>query len=173
MLSASVLASHEGQPSADPSSALQIGASHSNGWLSVLCDTQLIETFAHFARERIPERFKHLLRSASFLQQPHSWLPIGAFRLKLPEPGENSKLHTLQVILPMPNSWTNLGGRQRCSFGSLPQQAASDTVRDVRGWATKCRCCERNPTPISRSLMISSRQTPEIISQFPETIFTK
>ena len=45
-----------GQPVEDPSSALQIRAGQGNGGLSVLADTQLIETLAHFARERIPER---------------------------------------------------------------------------------------------------------------------
>jgi catalase len=49
-----------GQPSANPSSALQIRAGHGNGGLSVLCDTQLIETLAHFARERIPERLEYV-----------------------------------------------------------------------------------------------------------------
>jgi catalase len=48
-----------GQPVEDPSSALQIRAGQGNGGLSVLADTQLIETLAHFARERIPERYGH------------------------------------------------------------------------------------------------------------------
>lgn len=49
--------SYSGQPRANPSSALQVPALYGGGGLSVLSDTQLIETLAHFSRERIPERF--------------------------------------------------------------------------------------------------------------------
>jgi catalase len=51
----------EGQPSSNPSAAAQIRLSHSNGGLNVLSDTQLIETLAHFPRERIPERYLSIL----------------------------------------------------------------------------------------------------------------
>jgi len=49
----------EGRPSDDPTTTLQIRSKVGGGGLALLQDTQLIETLAHFSRERIPERVVH------------------------------------------------------------------------------------------------------------------
>jgi catalase len=46
-----------GQPSDNPGSVQQVRYGQTNGGLVVLSDTQTIEVLAHFARERIPERW--------------------------------------------------------------------------------------------------------------------
>jgi len=47
----------EGRPVQDPSAATVLrGKTPKGGSLSLLEDTQLIETLAHFPRERLPER---------------------------------------------------------------------------------------------------------------------
>jgi catalase len=47
----------DGRPAPDPSAAVELrGSKPKGGALSLLEDTQLIETLAHFPRERIPER---------------------------------------------------------------------------------------------------------------------
>ena len=51
-----------GCPSADPTTSLRIN--NNGGGLLLLQDTQLIETLAHFARERIPERLVMFTDSA-------------------------------------------------------------------------------------------------------------
>lgn len=45
-----------GQPWPNPGASLSINKPGGRGGLILLQDTQLIETLAHFARERIPER---------------------------------------------------------------------------------------------------------------------
>lgn len=58
----------EGGPVGDPATVVRLNRSNGGG-LVLLQDTQLIETLAHFARERIPERVvllkqpEHLERS--------------------------------------------------------------------------------------------------------------
>jgi catalase len=45
-----------GQPIADPANSTVLPARFGGGSLTLLQDTLLIETLAHFNRERIPER---------------------------------------------------------------------------------------------------------------------
>ncbi|KAN0094041.1 catalase domain containing protein [Hyaloscypha variabilis] len=108
-----------GQPSEDPSSALQIRAGQGNGGLSVLCDTQLIETLAHFARERIPERSVHAKAAGAW----------GEFEVT----HDNSDLTDAKFL-------TGIGTKtkvlQRISTVA-GEKGSSDTVRDVRGWAMR------------------------------------
>jgi hypothetical protein len=48
----------EGRPAGDPTSqTIMRGNPLKGGGLALLSDTQLIETLAHFPRERIPERY--------------------------------------------------------------------------------------------------------------------
>lgn len=48
----------EGMPVQDPTSSVVLrGPKVRGGGLALLADTQLIETLAHFPRERIPERY--------------------------------------------------------------------------------------------------------------------
>jgi catalase len=48
----------EGRPVHDPTtSTILSGTTQRGGGLALLQDTQLIETLAHFPRERIPERY--------------------------------------------------------------------------------------------------------------------
>lgn len=49
-----------GQPSDNPGSVHQLRYGSTNGGLVTLADTQTIEILAHFARERIPERYVEL-----------------------------------------------------------------------------------------------------------------
>jgi len=50
----------EGRPIRDPTASVVLrGPKVQGGGLSLLADTQLIETLSHFPRERIPERVVH------------------------------------------------------------------------------------------------------------------
>ena len=56
----------EGRPVQDPTSSVVLrGPKVRGGGLALLEDTQLIETLAHFPRERIPERFSRTPSSAT------------------------------------------------------------------------------------------------------------
>ncbi|GJD00605.1 catalase [Colletotrichum higginsianum] len=55
----------EGVPYADPTTAQHFGGNSIKG-LMLLQDTQLIETLAHFSRERIPERVVHARAAGAF-----------------------------------------------------------------------------------------------------------
>ncbi|KAB8079413.1 catalase-like domain-containing protein [Aspergillus leporis] len=64
----------EGCPFASNSTSIQL-RNGSGGGLSLLQDTQLIETLAHFSRERIPERVVHA-KAAGFLSKPGKKSPV-------------------------------------------------------------------------------------------------
>ena len=54
----SISHSHVGRPVHDPTAQTVLrGSPLTGGGLALLSDTQLIETLAHFPRERIPERY--------------------------------------------------------------------------------------------------------------------
>jgi len=98
---------------------LQIRASHGNGGLSVLCDTQLIETLAHFARERIPERSVHAKAAGAW----------GEFEVT----HDASDLTDAKFL-------NGIGKKTKVLIRISTvagEKGASDTVRDVRGWAMK------------------------------------
>jgi catalase len=58
----------EGKPVQDPTSSVVLrGPKVRGGALALLEDTQLIETLAHFPRERIPERYCFLVYSGLFM----------------------------------------------------------------------------------------------------------
>jgi catalase len=58
-----------GQPSSGPGVVRQIRYGDTNGGLVVLSDTQTIEVLAHFARERIPERWGRLITHSHLQEQ--------------------------------------------------------------------------------------------------------
>ncbi|KAL5602301.1 hypothetical protein FOBRF1_009834 [Fusarium oxysporum] len=108
-----------GQPSENPGSVQQVRYGKSNGGLIVLSDTQTIEVLAHFARERIPERSVHAKAAGAFgefeVLEDISHLTDADFLTGI---GKKTKLLTRM---------STVGG----------EKGSSDTVRDVRGWATK------------------------------------
>ncbi|PCD21357.1 hypothetical protein AU210_016323 [Fusarium oxysporum f. sp. radicis-cucumerinum] len=108
-----------GQPSENPGSVQQVRYGKSNGGLIVLSDTQTIEVLAHFARERIPERSVHAKAAGAFgvfeVLEDISHLTDADF---LTGVGKKTKLLT---------RISTVGG----------EKGSSDTVRNVRGWATK------------------------------------
>jgi catalase len=60
----SVAHKHVGRPVQDPTAQTVLrGSPLKGGGLALLSDTQLIETLAHFPRERIPERYVDNARS--------------------------------------------------------------------------------------------------------------
>ncbi|OLN97435.1 Catalase 1 [Colletotrichum chlorophyti] len=107
-----------GVPYADPTTAQHFGGDSIKG-LMLLQDTQLIETLAHFSRERIPERVVHARA-------------VGAF-------GEFEVTHDVSRY----TSAKFLNGIGKKSKVLLrvstvgPERGSADTVRDVRGWGMK------------------------------------
>ncbi|OAA71507.1 catalase [Cordyceps fumosorosea ARSEF 2679] len=108
-----------GQPSDNPGSVQQVRYGNTNGGLVVLSDTQTIEVLAHFARERIPERSVHAKAAGAF----------GEFEV-LDDVSDITDAKFLTGIgnkTPILTRMSTVGG----------EKGSSDTVRDVRGWATK------------------------------------
>jgi catalase len=104
---------------ADPSTQQRFGNQVPVRGLMLLQDTQLIETLAHFARERIPERMVHASAVGAWgeLEVTHdnSWLTSAKYLNGI---GKKSKvLWRLSTV--------------------GPERGSSETVRDVRGWGMK------------------------------------
>jgi catalase len=93
--------------------------SNSSKGLVLLQDTQLIETLAHFSRERIPERVVHASAVGAWgefeVTKDISHLTSAAFLTGI---GKKSK-----VLLRV----STVG----------PERGGADSQRDVRGWAMK------------------------------------
>ncbi|KAG9238001.1 catalase [Amylocarpus encephaloides] len=108
----------EGNPIGDPATALRINRS-SGGGLLLLQDTQLIETLAHFARERIPERVVHAKAAGAFgtFTVTHDISSITSARFLN---GIGKKTELLARI-------STVG----------PERGSADTARDPRGWGIK------------------------------------
>lgn len=115
----------EGCPVADPTVIQHFGGQGLKG-LVLLQDTQLIETLAHFARERIPERVVHASAAGAFgeLEVTHDVSDITSAAF-LNGVGKKSK-----VLLRI----STVG----------PEKGSADTVRDVRGWGMKIYTEEGN-----------------------------
>jgi catalase len=112
-------ASFTGQPSENPGSVQQIRYGETNGGLVVLSDTQTIEILAHFARERIPERSVHAKAAGAF----------GEFEVldDISDLTDAAFLTDVGKKTPILARISTVGG----------EKGSADTVRDVRGWATK------------------------------------
>lgn len=108
-----------GCPIADPTTAQRFGNNSSVKGLILLQDTQLIETLAHFSRERIPERTVHASAVGAWgefeVTKDVSHITNAKFLNGI---GKKSK-----VLLRV----STVG----------PERGHAETVRDVRGWGMK------------------------------------
>ncbi|EKG21351.1 Catalase, partial [Macrophomina phaseolina MS6] len=109
----------EGRPCDDPTASLHIRSRFGGGGLALLEDTQLIETLAHFARERIPERVVHAKAAGAW--------------------GEFEVTHDISDITSA--AFLNGIGKKTKALARIStvagEKGSSDTVRDIRGWALK------------------------------------
>ncbi|EPE32951.1 Heme-dependent catalase-like protein [Glarea lozoyensis ATCC 20868] len=108
----------EGGPIGDPATVVRLNRS-SGGGLVLLQDTQLIETLAHFARERIPERVVHAKAAGAF----------GTFTVT----------HDISSITSA--KFLNGVGKKTEVVVRIstvgPEKGSADTARDPRGWGIK------------------------------------
>ncbi|KAF2111411.1 catalase-like domain-containing protein [Lophiotrema nucula] len=110
----------EGRPIADPTVQQVLrGKPLTGGGLALLLDTPLIETLAHFPRERIPERVVHAKAAGAWgeFEVTHDITDITSAAL-FNKVGKKTK-----VLMRV----STVG----------PEKGSPDTVRDVRGWAMK------------------------------------
>ncbi|OJJ59090.1 hypothetical protein ASPSYDRAFT_89807 [Aspergillus sydowii CBS 593.65] len=115
----------EGCPFANSKTAVLMQGRQGGG-LGLLQDTQLIETLAHFSRERIPERVVHAKAAGSY----------GEF-----ECTRNCSDFTSASFLNKAGKKTPV--LQRVSTVG-PESGSADTSRDVHGWALKFYTDEGN-----------------------------
>ncbi|KAH7015813.1 catalase-like domain-containing protein [Ilyonectria destructans] len=116
----------EGCPYADPTTAQRFSDGSPVKGLMLLQDTQLIETLAHFNRERIPERVVHA----------HAVGAWGEFELT----HDISHLTDAQFL-------NGIGTKSKALIRVStvgPGRGSADTLRDVRGWALKLFTQEGN-----------------------------
>ncbi|KAK8192476.1 catalase A [Zalaria obscura] len=115
----------EGCPQADSAATVQLKENQNVGGLVLLQSTQLIETLAHFSRERIPERLT--------IETPSAY-------------GEFEVTHDVTDITSA--SFLNtIGKKTKCLLRIStvgPERGSADTVRDVHGWAMKLYTDEGN-----------------------------
>jgi len=117
----------EGKPVQDPTSSVVLrGPKVVGGGLALLEDTQLIETLAHFPRERIPERVVHAKAAGAwgYFECTHDitdWCSAALF----------SKVGKKTEVL----------ARLSTVAG---ERGSSDTLRDIRGFALKFKTEEGN-----------------------------
>ena len=128
-----------GIPIADPTTAQRLGNSAVKG-LILLQDTQLIETLAHFSRERIPERTVHA--SA-----------VGAW-------GEFEVTNHISHLTSA-NFLNGIGKKSKVLLRVStvgPERGHAETVRDVRGWGMKIFTEEGNQDFVFNSIVRFSFQ---------------
>ncbi|KAE8150417.1 catalase-domain-containing protein [Aspergillus avenaceus] len=115
----------EGCPYASNSTSVQV-RNRSGGGLALLQDTQLIETLAHFSRERIPERVVHAKAAGAY--------------------GEFEATDDCSDITSA--SFLNKAGKETPVLLRVstvgPETGSADTARDVHGWAMKLYTDEGN-----------------------------
>jgi len=116
----------EGAPLPHNNTTSQLRNNHGGG-LSLLQDTQLIETLAHFSRERIPERVVHAKAAGA----------MGYFELT----HDISDLTSADFLTGSIGKRTELLTRIS-TVG--PERGSADTLRDFRGWAIKFKTEEGN-----------------------------
>ncbi|KAK4068932.1 hypothetical protein Trihar35433_5511 [Trichoderma harzianum] len=117
----------EGCPYPNPSTSVQVrNPSGGVGGLVLLQDTQLIETLAHFNRERIPERVVHAKAAGAY--------------------GEFECTHDCTDITSA--SFLNTIGKKSDVLLRIstvgPERGSADTTRDVHGWGMKIYTDEGN-----------------------------
>ncbi|ETR99118.1 catalase-domain-containing protein [Trichoderma reesei RUT C-30] len=115
----------EGCPYPNPTTSVQL-RNGSGGGLVLLQDTQLIETLAHFNRERIPERVVHAKAAGAYgeFECTHDCTDITSASF-LSNVGKKS-----DVLLRI----STVG----------PERGSADTTRDVHGWGMKIYTDEGN-----------------------------
>ncbi|KAK6531116.1 hypothetical protein TWF281_007941 [Arthrobotrys megalospora] len=125
----------EGVPYASASTAQHFGGNGIKG-LMLLQDTQLIETLAHFSRERIPERVVHASGVGAWgeLEVTHDISELTDAKF-LNGVGKKSK-----VLLRV----STVG----------PERGGADTIRDVRGWGMKIFTEEGNQDFVFNSIPV-------------------
>ncbi|EWZ80101.1 Peroxisomal catalase [Fusarium oxysporum f. sp. narcissi] len=117
----------EGKPVEDPTSSVVLrGPKVRGGGLALLADTQLIETLAHFPRERIPERVVHAKAAGAwgYFECTHDitdWCSAAPFRRIGKQTQVLARLSTV-----------------------AGEKGSSDTLRDIRGFALKMKTEEGN-----------------------------
>ena len=116
------MTTNQGYPISDDNSSLTVG----NRGPTLLQDFQFIEKIAHFDRERIPERVVHAKGAGAF----------GYFQVH-----KSMAKYTKAKFLQDPNAKTPVFVRFSTVAGS---RGSADTVRDVRGFATKFYTQEGN-----------------------------
>ena len=104
--------------------------------MGILADTQLIETLAHFPRERIPERGVHAKAAGAW----------GEF-----EVSDDVSHITDANFLTGKGKKTPLLARISTTAG---EKGASDTVRDIRGWSMKLFTAEGNQDFVFNSVPV-------------------
>ncbi|KFG84386.1 hypothetical protein MANI_010743 [Metarhizium anisopliae] len=109
----------EGQPLSDPSVSTTLPL-FGGGSLTTLGDTLLLETLAHFNRERIPERVVHAKATGAW----------GEFEVT----NKDISSLTTAKFLSSPGKKTQVLFRLSTVGG---EKGSADTVRDVRGFAIK------------------------------------
>ncbi|KAH7196302.1 catalase, partial [Fusarium flagelliforme] len=109
----------EGQPVRDPSVSTTLPF-FGGGGLTTLGDTLLLETLAHFSRERIPERVVHAKAAGAW----------GEFEVTNPEIAQL----TCAKFLDTAGKKTQVLFRLSTTGG---EKGSADTVRDVRGFSVK------------------------------------
>ncbi|KAF3913436.1 Catalase [Orbilia brochopaga] len=125
----------EGVPYSSAVTAQHFGSDNIKG-LMLLQDTQLIETLAHFSRERIPERVVHA----------HA---IGAW-------GEFEVTHDLSGLTDA-KFLSGIGKKSKTLLRVStvgPERGGSDSVRDVRGWGMKIFTEEGNQDWVFNSIPV-------------------
>ena len=121
----------------DPTSSVVLqGPKVRGGGLALLEDTQLIETLAHFPRERIPERVVHAKAAGAW--------------------GEFEVTHDITHITSA--AFLNKVGKKTKVLARIStvagEKGASDTVRDIRGWALKMFTEEGNYDIVGNDLPV-------------------
>ncbi|CCT75451.1 probable catalase isozyme P [Fusarium fujikuroi IMI 58289] len=117
----------EGKPVEDPTPSVVLrGPKVRGGGLALLADTQLIETLAHFPRERIPERVVHAKAAGAwgYFERTHDitdWCSAAPFRRIGKQTQVLARLSTV-----------------------AGEKGSSDTLRDIRGFALKMKTEEGN-----------------------------
>ncbi|KAK7178313.1 catalase [Paraphaeosphaeria sporulosa] len=127
----------EGRPVQDvASSTILKGSTQRGGGLALLSNTQLIETLAHFPRERIPERAVHAKAVGAWgeFEVTHDITDITSADF-LSKIGKKTK-----VLMRI----STVGG----------EKGSADTVRDVRGWAMKFYTDEGNYDLVGNDLPV-------------------
>ncbi|KAK6544670.1 hypothetical protein TWF694_001358 [Orbilia ellipsospora] len=125
----------EGVPYASATTAQHFGGNNIKG-LMLLQDTQLIETLAHFSRERIPERVVHAAA-------------VGAW-------GEFEVTHDISEFTDA-KFLNGIGKKSKVLLRVStvgPERGGADTIRDVRGWGMKIFTEEGNQDWVFNSIPV-------------------